>query len=199
MNTCGIMRAMGYKNDTGLPSVTDILSPWIDDSFYRKKHSDRGDAVHTSVGNILQKKFVPAYADPDVETYVMNFKQYVRPHLGGVVAIEERIANNDLGFCGQPDFIGIHGGQMALIDWKSSASKQWWWVLQLAGYSLLAQYKYPEIQIEKFLSISLQKYLDKPPLVVVESAHEIKFFQQIFLSQLKIWQMGGGRKWKKKS
>jgi hypothetical protein len=180
---------MSYKNDTGLPSVTEILGPWINTNFFKDEHRERGDAVHTFVKKKLSKLY---QIIPDVvKPYAENFCAFVEPHIGRVVLIEERLSSRVLGYTGQLDSVLYHGGELALIDWKSSTSLQWWWPLQLGGYLLLLRTECPDIIVKKVMSISLQKGLDKPPKVRIYLDHDMEQYVSLFESQLKIFKMGG--------
>jgi hypothetical protein len=180
---------MSYSNETGLPSVTTIIGPWINTNFFRDSDRERGDLVHEFVKKKLRRLYFPI---PEVvKPYAENFEAFVSPHIGRPVLIEERLTSKIDGFTGQLDTVIPHGGELALIDWKSSKAAQWWWPLQLGGYVKLLRSERPDINVKKVMSISLQKGLDNPPIIRIYLDHDVEKYVSLFESQLTIFKMGG--------
>ena len=50
---------MMYSNTTGLPSVSDVLAPYIDKQWFTDASRERGDIVHSAVASYLLGLFSP--------------------------------------------------------------------------------------------------------------------------------------------
>ena len=131
---------MAYSNPTGLPSVTDGIKAYIDAFWISQEYLDRGTAVHDAAHKYLMGKYVvPLRADWD--GYFVSFKRWADENEPEVELAEERLSDEAIGFCGQPDFIGrikARSGR-GLIDWKTSIAASKWHRLQGAGYRHLAK------------------------------------------------------------
>ncbi len=131
---------MTYSNNTGLPSVTTILNPYIDTQWFTEEHTKRGSAVHAVCESHLKGLYVIPLRE-DYQPYFDSFRRWVDLVVDSVVLIEERLIDKVRGYCGQPDAIFIFRGDSApsLWDWKTSQSYQSWWALQGAAYRRLAE------------------------------------------------------------
>lgn len=156
---------MGYKNDTGLPSVTKILSPYVDRRWFKKEHTDRGSACHD---------FMHAYAlglpyygnnfNPLWKPYVESGKKWYDENVARVIMAEERL-QIDGDYCGQLDLvIQMHSGLIALTDWKTSVAQSKTWKFQLAGYQYLVEVN-KGIKIDVRISVRLRRDFGKDCLV----------------------------------
>lgn len=131
---------MPYVNDTGLPSVTDIIRPYINTEYFTEEHSDRGGSVHAACAAYLLKLYCPS-VKPEWQGYVQSAKKWIDDVVEEVVLVEKRLVDVRLGFCGKPDFIirvrGDNG--LSLPDLKTGASLQLAWRIQSAAYRHLAK------------------------------------------------------------
>jgi len=128
-----------YVNDTGLPSVTEIIRPFIDSQWFTEDSRNRGSFVHHAVAAYLNGVWTPPL--PDVwQPYVDSAKDWIDRTIDRVLVVERRFVDTAKGYCGKPDLIAVIRGDEAptLIDWKTSASYQKWWPVQIAAYRLLA-------------------------------------------------------------
>jgi hypothetical protein len=148
---------MPYENTTGLPSVSEILSPYINTAWFTKEHTDRGEAVHAAIAAYLQGLWVKPLK-PNWQPYFDSFKRWADATVEEVVLVEDRLVDHGLGFCGQPDSILKLKGDdcYALADWKTSQGFQDWWVLQGCAYRHLAK-KDKGIETKKQMSVILKK------------------------------------------
>jgi len=180
---------MAYKNDTGLPSVTEILSPWIDKQWFTAESCHRGTQVHEQVYSHLVNEFF--VCQPEYEVYYESFKKF-EPRIRNVVLAEERLADPFLGFCGQPDivFVDNEDGVLTLGDWKTAVSVAKYYILQLGGYSILLRTQ-KNIKIEKLMLIRLRKEVDKNPLVNVYSVLDC---ERLFMNHLELYKLLKGAK-----
>ena len=92
---------MAYVNDTGLPSVTDVISCWIDTRWFTQESCIRGDQAHERISTHLTFDFMVNY-DEKYEVYFKSFQKF-EPRIKEVVLVEKRLSDYDLGYCGQPD------------------------------------------------------------------------------------------------
>lgn len=131
---------MAYENNTGLPSVTNILSPYIDKRWFTDESRDRGTAVHAACESHLKGLYVPKL-NPTWQLYVDSFKFWADKAIDKIILLEVRMRDDRLRFCGQPDAVVVLRGweYPVLIDWKTSQAAQRWWILQINSYRKLAE------------------------------------------------------------
>lgn len=128
-----------YNNSTGLPSVTDVISPYIETRWFTQECRDRGSSVHAACeAHLLGLYFLPL--EPVIQMYVESFKRWADFAIDEIVLTEKRLTDKSLGFCGQFDAILIlkDSRKPVLVDWKTSASEQKSWRIQIAAYRHLA-------------------------------------------------------------
>jgi len=173
---------MPYSKDTDLPSVTDILSPWVNSQWFTRESCLRGDQVHEKISSHLKGEFF--IIDQDYDVYFQSFKKFEN-RIGEVVLVEERLIDEDLGYCGQPDLVFIDSGDgvLTLGDWKTAVAVQKYYILQLGGYSILLRSQ-KNINVGKNMLIRLRKELDKNPLINVYSVKEC---EDLFRKQLELY------------
>jgi len=127
---------MKYSNETGLPSVTEILKPFIDTRWYKPEHSKRGSDVHGIISAKIKGMFVPKPPE-HLAGYIDSALQLTRD-ITNVLLIEERLSDHSEGFCGKPDIVARMNHKwnnaIALIDWKTSVAEGKTFGAQLAAY-----------------------------------------------------------------
>jgi len=149
---------MAYENKTGYPSVTDIIGPYIDKTWFTEEHTIRGSAVHNAIEAFLKGLFVIPLKE-DYQPYFDSFRRWFDIAVDDVVMAEERLVDEDLGYCGQMDAIlKLKGGDFdgTLADWKTSQSYQPWWRIQGESYRRLAE-KEKLIVTDRSISVRLKK------------------------------------------
>jgi len=122
------------------PSVTEILSPYIDTQWFTPESRDRGSAVHAAISAPLQGLWVKTLA-PDHQPYFDSARRWIDMAVDKVILVEERLYDNKLKICGKPDLICTLNGsdRLCLVDFKTSQSPVLWWPLQLTFYRHLSQ------------------------------------------------------------
>ena len=130
---------MAYENLTGLPSVSDILRPYVDARFFTDESRTRGDLVHAAAAAHLLGLYSPP-VPPGYQGYVDSMKRWTDDMVVEVVLVETRLIDSRLGYCGKPDAIvklkGDHG--LSLPDWKTGQSQSKIWRIQNSAYRRLA-------------------------------------------------------------
>ncbi len=151
------------------PRQSEVLGlKLIDDQWFTETDRERGTSVHKAVNAILRELFVPplkinqGYVDSFVAWKEAMVKQVLYAEgwacQDGVWSYVGPLVSK-LGFTGMPDFIGLLTGEitLAVVDWKTSLTKQKIWQLQVSGaYRILAEennYK----PIGRCLSLRLEK------------------------------------------
>jgi hypothetical protein len=133
-------RGMAYTNDTGYPSVTQVLRPWVDTSWFTAESRARGTAVHDAVAQYLGGR--PAFMvslQPNWRGYFNSARWWIDAHVADVLMAEVRLQDDQWRYCGQPDLVArLRDGSIALVDWKTGAAARWH-QLQIAGYRHLAK------------------------------------------------------------
>ena len=147
---------MTYTNETGYPSVTTILRPYLDTEWFTQEAAERGTAVHGATAAYLRGAWtmpLPAAWQP----YFDSARQWIHAAVKEPILIEERLTDPRLGFCGKPDLICTLIGSDApvLIDFKTSQAYYKWWEIQAAAYRHLA-FVDRGIKTERSLSVRLK-------------------------------------------
>jgi hypothetical protein len=127
-----------YKNETGYPSVTQILKPWIDDEWYTEESRQRGSAVHYAIDAYLNCVY-QAPLKQEYQGYLDSFKKWF-DSVAEIESTEQRLVDSVLGFCGKYDLLfkfTCSPQVLVLGDIKTSLSEQPWWGYQLSAYSHL--------------------------------------------------------------
>jgi len=129
---------MTYTNKTGLPSVTQILKPFIDTQWFTDGCRARGSAVHTA----CYAELMGVYTVPlplAWQRYVDSFKRWLDATSPQVFLAEKRLQNKM--FCGQLDFYGEIDGRTGpgVIDFKTGRQFHKWHRLQGAAYRALVE------------------------------------------------------------
>jgi hypothetical protein len=162
---------MTYKNDTGYPSVTDIISPYVDKRWFKPIHRKRGSEVHRVVGCELRKVWAlpinPAWAG-----YVESIRLWISNNVKEILLVEKRFKDDLYRYTGQLDLICLlKDSRVALIDWKTSVAEYKTYKLQLAGYKLLAE-KNTDYKIDIRAAVRGREDGSKPALVNWYEDHE---------------------------
>jgi hypothetical protein len=125
---------MAYSNTTGYPSVTTILRPWMDTTFFTEEARDRGTAVHNAAAAYLKGLYVRPLK-PEWQGYFDSIRKWIDDYVVDTIVVEERLVDRALGFCGQLDLAArLHGENLPVqIDWKTGAPAPWH-ALQSAAY-----------------------------------------------------------------
>jgi len=163
---------MGYKNNTGLPSVTDILSPYVDRRWFKKEHTERGSAAHDVMhAHALGIPYYGKNWNPLWNPYAVSGKKWFDENVDRVILAEERM-QIDGEYCGQFDLVAVlKSGIVGLIDWKTSIAQAKFWKFQSAGYIQLIHSR-TDVQVDVRLSVRLRRDFDKDCLVNQYNNHE---------------------------
>jgi hypothetical protein len=154
-----------YNNDTGLPSVTDILSPYVDRRWFKKEHTDRGSACHDKMA--AHVSFVPFFGQnwsPLWDPYIVSGKEWADANIKKVYLCEKRLSYPG-SHTGQLDLVALlTSGLIAVVDWKTSVAESKTWKFQLAAYQDLVE-KCTDIKIDTRIAVRLRRELGKKCLV----------------------------------
>jgi len=147
---------MAYSNNTGLPSVSDILRPFINTAYFTEEHSARGSAVHSACNAHINGAYVPPL-EPGHQPYFDSFRRWADASVDVVLYSEERLVDESMHYCGQFDIVAALKGDrgFSVIDLKTSQSFYDWFPVQLAGYAHLIV-KAKEMAITRRLSVLLK-------------------------------------------
>jgi hypothetical protein len=128
--------------------------------------------------------------DDKYEVYFKSFQQF-EPRIKEVVLVEERLADYDLGYCGQPDLVFLDIDDiLALADWKTGKAVTKYWPIQLGGYSMLLKSQ-KNIKVGKNIIVRLRDDEAKKPLINVYCVEEC---ERLFTNQLELFKLMGGKK-----
>jgi len=124
-----------------LLSVTQVISNFIDTSFFTPESREIGSSAHSLLYSELENK-----ENIDYEKYLVaglfldSFKLWNNIAMPSPIFLEKRLLDNSLVISGQPDFIGTMVGQdgIGIIDYKTSTSFQKHWNIQVCAYAYLA-------------------------------------------------------------
>lgn len=132
-----------YKNDTGYPSSTEIISPYIDKTWFKEQDSKKGEIIHQSVQNFLEGKFFIKSA------YVLSFMKWFDVGVKDVDMVETRLVDKQRGYTGQIDAVfTMKTGKKLLVDFKTSTNFYKHWFLQIESYRRLYLIGKDDIEIQ---------------------------------------------------
>ena len=135
---------MSYKNDTGLPSVTEILTPYVDTKWFKEIHSVRGSEAHrVTIATLMGAWAKPI--NPAWQGFVDSILRWCDANIKEVVMAEKRYVDDLYKYTGKLDLAAyLADGRFAIIDFKTSVAAGKTWPLQLGGYKLLYEKHNPE-------------------------------------------------------
>lgn len=183
---------MAYKNDSGFPSPSDILDPWIDKKWFKPEHSERGVNVHSAITATL-KGVVPIWKE-GLDGYRESFLQ-IRDYIESVVMAETRLVDKTLCYSGQMDLVAklskkacaallLPYPTTALCDWKTSAQSAIDWPLRMAAYYNLCIVN--GIKLDVHILFRIRKD-GSSPKIKVSLPDETRFFFPYFKAALLSW------------
>lgn len=122
-----------------LPTVTQILRPFIATEFMTDEGRDKGTAVHDLCQEVLEgRSSVPNFK---YAGYMISFDKFIQKYLDSYVFLEKRLKDNSYGFSGRPDglfYITLRNDGSYIGDWKTGGMQKTY-AGQLAGYWHLAR------------------------------------------------------------
>ena len=135
---------MAYSNTTGLPSVTDALSCFINKDFFTSEHRERGTAAHDSMAAYLQGVWTPNLKD-EWQGYVESGKRWVDENVKDVRLVEKRLCDRKVySYTGQMDLVATLKNKptytgYGVIDWKTSIAMSPTYKGQIPAYDRLCK------------------------------------------------------------
>lgn len=120
-----------------LPSVTEVISPWVSFPGVRedvlKAAADRGTLVHSLCADYAKGNYI--IPPEEVAGYFNSFRQWFDLVVDSVILVEERLIDNDFWFCGQIDLlVKSKQKEVLLIDLKTPLALSKTWAIQIASY-----------------------------------------------------------------
>lgn len=179
---------MAYENNTGLPSVTQILRPFIATDWFSPEHAERGTLVHSACAAHINGAYVPPL-NPEHQPYFDSFRRWADMAVDKVVFSEERLSDPVLGFTGKPDAVVVVRGEkgLTLADWKTSQAAYKWHAVQTAAYAHLCREE-KELVIHRRITVRLKN--DGSGCIVDEHSGPADWY--VFKSALNCFKYFGG-------
>ena len=117
------------------PSVTEVISPYINKDWFTDESRDRGSAVHAAISAHLQGLYMLQLA-PDHQPYFDSARRWIDLAVDKVILVEERLEDPEMGYCGKPDLVCKIKGSASYVlpDFKTAQAKYKWWEIQGAAY-----------------------------------------------------------------
>lgn len=169
------------------PRQSDVLSPFVDASWFTETDRERGLVVHKACNAFLRGLFIPALGTR--AGYFKSFTDWADSmikevlyaegwdHRDGVWTWHGPLISK-LGFTGTPDFIGLLTGEkdLSIVDWKTSVSIQKVWQLQVSGAYRIAAEDNGYKPIGRCLSLRLDKDGGQAKVKEYGSLMDVAFF-----------------------
>lgn len=181
-----------------LPRVTEIIKPYTSIEYIPKDKLEnaakRGQYVHTICAAIAKGAWVPLEElNQSWVGYIQSFLKWQEKNVAYYEIIEKRYADLVEGFTGQIDAIIINlSAERILVDYKTSATKQKTYPIQMAAYYDLLYSN--DIFIDKIMLLYLDKNGNEPKVEVVENYVE---GIQVFHCMLTCWKYFNKKRKKK--
>lgn len=141
------------------PRISDILGVWTR-AFLDKipqetlaNAANRGTRVHLACLGLMQGIWNPNALEEDMR-YVQSFERYISQKPPYLLKAETRLYCDELCFSGQFDFVWKEGGDLWLVDVKTSANESPTWRYQIAAYFYLCQKNALPVDKAKVLKLS---------------------------------------------
>jgi hypothetical protein len=172
-------------------SVTQIISDagLIDDAWFTETSRLRGQAVHVACHYFDERDLESGWMETSPHAgYVLAWEKF-KAESGFVPdLIEQRMYNPVLGYCGTLDRTGKIGQASILLDIKTSATRQDWHAVQLAGYAGF----FPKPLVFRRFTVHLRSDWTYK----VEEQHSSTYMDswQDFLAAMRISEIKHGRK-----
>lgn len=130
--------------ENSYPSVTQVLSPFIDFSMVPEgillAATERGKEVHLICAAIANGYWTPT-APKEIAGYINSFCKWFACMVEEVIFSEKEFVDQDYGFIGHPD-LGLRiNGKFAVVDLKTPAVLQAVWKGQCAAYKHLTKFE----------------------------------------------------------
>lgn len=124
------------------PSVTEVLEPYVDFSMVKPADLEaakvRGTIVHGVCAGFTRFGVV-VNLPVKYQGYLESFKKFYINEIAGVKMVEQRIYNDAVRLCGQPDLVVIRIGEgvKRVLDLKTPTRVYSTWKGQIAAYKWL--------------------------------------------------------------
>jgi hypothetical protein len=116
--------------------VTEIIAPFTDFSHVPPDRleaaCDRGTEVHTYLHSYALGLWSPR--PEGYEGYCESGERWIDAHVRRVISSEQEYQDSILGFVGHPDLLAYTDMGLMLVDYKTPATEQRSWAIQLAAY-----------------------------------------------------------------
>jgi len=167
---------MEYSNISGFDSVTQVLSQYVDKSWFKDEHCYRGSYIHNYIKNHLLGVWnMPA---PDeYKGYIESGLLWIEKNVDKVLMVENgdktRLVDQQHRYSGQPDLLNTLkiNPKPGITDWKTSIAFSVVWAGQCAGYwNLVRLNGYPDadwavaVRLRKSGKIALANFIQNLPL-----------------------------------
>ena len=152
-----------------LVSITSVTSHYKKDTFVKwrqrvgveeadritKRATTRGTDYHTLVEHLLKNDELPQV--PPISDFLFKISKKVLKNINNIYALESSLYSKQLGVAGTVDCIAEYNGELAIIDFKTSAKpkpREWIenYFVQCAAYGCML-YELTELRVEKFVII----------------------------------------------
>ncbi|MDD4340296.1 MAG: hypothetical protein PHV00_11510 [Syntrophales bacterium] len=129
-----------------LPSVTEVIAPWVDFSGIPpgvlNHASERGTEVHRVCLDLYARGLPVIGIDGEVRGYLDSFRRWLDKMADQALLIEERLFDQAHGYSGQLDLIvwtrPEYGSETWLVDLKTPLALSKSWRVQISAYRSLA-------------------------------------------------------------
>ena len=152
-----------------LVSITSVTSHYKKDTFVKwrqrvgveeadritKRATTRGTDYHTLVEHLLKNDDLPEV--PPISDFLFKISKKVLKNINNIYALESSLYSKQLGVAGTVDCIAEYNGELAIIDFKTSAKpkpREWIenYFVQCAAYGCML-YELTELRVKKFVII----------------------------------------------
>ena len=203
-------------NENFYPSVTHILDvypkgfgfvQWLKDMGNNaddvvKRAAEQGSKIHDAIDRYLQGEKLEWASAENKEYYNLNewmmilkFVEFWTIYKPEVIANEEQMLSESLGFGGTIDLVCKMNGQIWLIDHKSGNSLHKSHELQLSAYAMMWNEQHPQQKIERTAIMHLQARTRGPSAGKIQGkGWELKEFERkyedgfrVFLHVQALW------------
>jgi len=120
-----------------MPRVTEVISPYIDKTWFTDESRERGQIIHSACACFARGLWSPPMPT-EYEGFFISFEKWFSTFVKNVLLVEKTLTDSEMGFHGTPDIIvTMIDGVVTIPDYKTGAKTKTW-AVQMAAYKHLA-------------------------------------------------------------
>lgn len=182
-----------------------IMMDWLDSIMTTPEKiggeaADIGTRVHNLIFDYLSgNPHEVQTADPAYVPY-QSFLEWAKTSnlIVEPEVFEYTVVNKEDKYCGQLDFMVKIGGELAIVDWKTSGAIYIDYLIQAVAYMYAWNSMHPDKLATRCFVVRFDKQIPQPPDIIEIPKTRIPELYNIFMMIRKVWELKGNTQGKKR-